>query len=49
MQVRADEMRTRRQLCLVMTDLESSTAMASENQSTFNIIQEIHDLVSGGG
>ena len=41
----AEEMRTCRQLCFVMTDLESSTTMASQNRIAFVTIQEIHDTV----
>ena len=44
-QASADEMRTCRQLCFVMTDLEGSTTMASQNPNAFVIIQEIHDTV----
>ena len=42
---KAEELRTRRQLCFVMTDLEGSTAMASKNQNVFVNIQEVHDVV----
>ena len=42
---KAEEIRTRRQLCFVMTDLEGSTAMASKNQNVFVNIQEVHDVV----
>ena len=44
-QAAAEEMRTCRELAFVMTDLEGSTTMASQDQGAFVIIQEIHDTV----
>lgn len=41
----ADELSAAKHLCFVITDMESSTAMAAENTHAFTRLQEIHDAV----
>lgn len=40
-----DAIRNSRELCFVITDLESSTAQASADANAFLQIQDIHDTV----
>ncbi|KAK9786282.1 hypothetical protein WJX73_000303 [Symbiochloris irregularis] len=45
----ADELNSARQLAFVVTDMESSTAMADANTHAFSRLQEIHDAVMREG
>lgn len=42
----ASELKSARQLAFVITDMESSTAMAAANVHAFSRMQETHDAVS---
>jgi len=49
MQKRMDRLAHSRQLCFVMTDLESSTAQANADPDAFLQVQDIHDTVMREG